>query len=229
MVNLPGNTPEEQFKYVMVRKLTKQDSFDFKCKKCGKCCKLDIVVLLSPADIFRIAKHLCKPTVYVIQTYTEWYIGKDSKFPIFIFKNNAGVCPMLFNNKCRIDSVKPAVCRLYPLGRAEMESELIYFLQDVECGQKGCSVVVEDWIKEYATAASERNYRRNNELMTDLITNYLRNLHKKMGDVIYSQLCNQIVDALYVHYDTEKDFIVQLEENYKMLTKYLDEVMSALD
>lgn len=47
-------------------KLNADDSFKFHCTQCGKCCINRDDILLSPQDLFRIAKKLIRP-------YTDGY------------------------------------------------------------------------------------------------------------------------------------------------------------
>ena len=45
-------------------------TFQFKCRKCGKCCKNQDTILFSPMDVFRIAKKLEISPDAVIKRYT---------------------------------------------------------------------------------------------------------------------------------------------------------------
>lgn len=65
------------------RQLMDLDSkFNFKCRRCGKCCKHQNTILFNSRDIFNIAKKLQMTPEQVITQYAETYIGSASKIPI---------------------------------------------------------------------------------------------------------------------------------------------------
>ncbi|MBD5161309.1 MAG: YkgJ family cysteine cluster protein [Oscillibacter sp.] len=95
-------------------------TFQFKCRKCGKCCKNQDTILFSALDVFRIAKKLEISPDAVIKRYTEVYIGSQSRIPLvhLLMQGKKNACPFLTEEgRCSIHDVKPTVCRLYPLGR----------------------------------------------------------------------------------------------------------------
>ena len=65
------------------RQLLDLDSkFNFKCRKCGKCCKHQDTILFNTRDIFNIARKLQLTPAEVIEKYAETYIGSASKIPV---------------------------------------------------------------------------------------------------------------------------------------------------
>ena len=64
------------------------------CAKCGKCCESPIFL---PEDRERICKHL-----NISKTYFEKHLAGRKP------------CPFLENNICKIYSLRPIVCRIYP-------------------------------------------------------------------------------------------------------------------
>ena len=80
------------------RQLMDLDSqFTFECRKCGKCCEHQNMILFNPRDIFYIARKLQTPPKEVTEKYAETYIGSESKIPVIhmdpLGKNE--VCPFL--------------------------------------------------------------------------------------------------------------------------------------
>ena len=59
-----------------------EDTFEFSCDRCGRCCRNREDILLSPHDLYRIAKYLHKTPKEIVETYCEWYIGESSRIPI---------------------------------------------------------------------------------------------------------------------------------------------------
>ena len=95
------------------------ETFQFHCTKCGKCCLDREDILLNPRDMYKIAHYLKIPPHEVLKKYCETYIGNSSRVPIVRLKpiGKRRRCPFLKNSKCVIHAAKPSVCAIYPLGR----------------------------------------------------------------------------------------------------------------
>jgi uncharacterized protein len=79
------------------------------CTRCANCCKT-MTVLLTEADIERIAQHLDMP----VQQFTERYLEPDEE-EAPLLKMRQQPCPFLgADNRCTIYNVRPACCREYP-------------------------------------------------------------------------------------------------------------------
>lgn len=95
------------------------DTFQFHCTQCGKCCIHREDILLSPYDLYKIARELQLEPIEVCKRYCESYIGNHSRMPIVRLMPQGAVqrCPFLKNQKCSIHKAKPAVCAMFPVGR----------------------------------------------------------------------------------------------------------------
>lgn len=130
-----------------------EDTFDFSCDRCGRCCREREDILLNPADLFRIARFLGLPPGEIAKRYCEGYIGSDSRIPVIRLKPKPyrKTCPFLGPEGCSIHAAKPTVCALFPLGRAYIypKDKLVYFCQDVSCGAKTEAHTVREWLAEF--------------------------------------------------------------------------------
>ncbi|MFH1641489.1 MAG: YkgJ family cysteine cluster protein [Nanoarchaeota archaeon] len=81
--------------------LTKQN---FKCKRCADCCRYTIVKLFKE-DIDKI-----KQAGFA----EEFFLDYDCHINSFTLKSNDKGCVFLDQNKCKIYSIRPKVCKLYP-------------------------------------------------------------------------------------------------------------------
>ena len=95
------------------------DTFTFHCTQCGKCCIHREDILLSPKDLFNIAKKFQITPAEALEQYCETYIGCNSRFPIVRLRPQGSVkrCPLLKDQKCLVHDVKPTVCAMFPIGR----------------------------------------------------------------------------------------------------------------
>ena len=143
--------------YMKYPRLEKNDAFTFGCSGCGKCCREREDIILSPLDIFKMAKHLDMSNEDFIKTYCEWYEGSMSKIPVVRLKPREyrKTCPLNDKGRCRVHVQKPAVCALFPLGRMTKENteeqtkEFFYFIQPIKCGNKRQTQTVQQWLEEF--------------------------------------------------------------------------------
>ena len=123
----------------------KKDIYNFKCKKCGKCCYNHTGIIMTPYDLFWTAVKLNTSTEDIVSKYCYRYIGDQSKLPIVSIK--AGSCPFHTPTGCMLGEMKPTICRMYPLGRGYIDGKIVYFNQPVTCGDRNHSQTVDDWLK----------------------------------------------------------------------------------
>lgn len=127
----------DRAKYYLDHILKPEDKFVFQCQMCGNCCRnRSESILLSGADTFRIAKQLEMSVPATIDKYTTFGIGKDSKLPLLYLRERLdGSCSLLRKGKCTVQSEKPAVCAIYPLGRMVIDKDqhYSYFTQPNYC------------------------------------------------------------------------------------------------
>ena len=93
-------------------KIGVDEPFRFHCTMCGKCCINREDILLTPRDIYRMAKELQISPEELFKRYCETYIGHDSCIPIVRLKPHGSVkrCPLLKDRKCSVHKAKPGVC-----------------------------------------------------------------------------------------------------------------------
>ena len=205
------------------------DSFEFRCKECGKCCKDRHDLLLTPYDLYRIASFLVRTPEEILERYCEVYEGHTSHSPVVRVKpippDNA--CPFLRNKKCVIHAKKPVVCRVYPLARIFVDGKSKYCLSGAGCKHEPRSITVREWIADVASEESEQVA----QLWGDTLATILPLIHPdklKVSKDIREKILNIMLYSLWLDYDMKEPFIPQLSRNAAKLTLVLKELQDDL-
>lgn len=203
--------------YIMNHKMGLDDSFQFRCKACGKCCKNREDVLLTPYDLFRIARYLERTPSEIVGKYCETYAGPDSHLPVVRIKpvppDNS--CPFLRGKKCIVHQDKPMVCAVYPLARVYQKGEKtpFYVLQPgTPCGGTDRTVTVRQWMGRLCSEESEQV----GAIWGEVTTLFVQSLHSrwdKMTDEQKESLSSSLFVFLYLNYDIKEPFLPQLQTN----------------
>lgn len=195
------------------------DTFQFGCKACGKCCR-DKLIMLNPYDIFQLTKHLDMGQAEFAQKYCGFTIGKNSNLPIVYLDFKGGPCPFLVNKRCSVHMVKPFVCASYPLGRGIKDDKLVYFKNDVSCGNKYDKQVVRDWVYGSRNAKEEEQIY----LVWSEILKILVPITSKIPVNEITPIANMLENNLYFSYDLLNPFLPQLKarlEDAKLIVEGL--------
>lgn len=207
-------------------KIGVDDSFKFHCKQCGKCCIHREDILLSPKDIYNMSKELRVTPEKLFKQYCEVYIGPDSRIPLVRILPCGAVkrCPLLKDRKCSVHNAKPTVCAMYPIGRSLMVDyanstqkkfrveDIIFIFTGGECGDDTESHTVREWITEFGIPIEDEFFIKWQNLVMELGATF-RKMEKMIGLDAMKKVWTVAFVGLYLHYDTEKDFLPQFDEN----------------
>ena len=203
--------------YIMSHKMRLDDTFQFHCKACGKCCKNREDVLLTPYDLFRIARYLGRASAEIVDKYCDAYIGPDSHLPVVRIRpvppDNS--CPFLRNKKCIVHQDKPMVCAVYPLARIAQPGEPapFYVLQPGNpCGGTDRTVTVRQWLGHLCSEEGEQT----GMMWGELLALFVRALHfcwPQMPDEQKERFCSSLFVFLYLNYDVKEPFVPQMKAN----------------
>ena len=205
--------------------------FQFKCRKCGKCCKHQNTILFNPRDIFNIARKLQMTPEEVINKYAETYIGSASRIPVvhMVPRGQNAVCPFLKDGLCSIHDCKPTVCALFPLGRVVLNAEMLesglsdspvevkYMLVDTDCGSRKQVHTVREWLARFGIPEHDEFFLLWSRL-TAKLHRMIRELeeHHMSGETL-SLFWNAIFSTLYLDYDTSAEFLPQFQQGAEKL------------
>lgn len=226
-----------------VQPLTEQKNFCFDCHPGVPCftdCCRQLVLALSPYDVFRLKQELNISGREFLDRYTHIDLFEGNPFPqVFLTMNQdeEQTCPFVSSKGCNVYHGRPGACRTYPLGRAawlnqEGQPEALHVLiNEPHCLGFGESTRqnVKTWNKDQElTAYHEANDRLMSilhhprikgglQLATEQQNLYIETLYhleefqKKITDSIGINLSG--ISLLHHAIDWLKDEMFSLEDN----------------
>ncbi len=216
-MNYLQNEKEDKIEKLKNNKLGENDTFEFGCTQCGECCRNRHDILLLPYDLYRIAKFLNLTISEVIVKYCECYIGNDSHIPIVRArpKIHNDVCPFLRKGKCSIHEAKPAICALFPLGRAADGLGNIRYFYGGGCDVANkTKITLKEWLEMFNLKESEEPARLWGETVLKICT---AKMHVKKSKENDDKLNSAIYMVLYTDYKTDRDFLPQFKKNIEFI------------
>ena len=213
------------------------DTFKFHCDQCGKCCTHREDIILSPMDIFKMAKELKMTPVEFYHEYCVFNIGEHTRMPIVRLASEGKDthCVLLKNHRCSVHKVKPAVCAMFPLGRFmsfEKEdynaesidtSKVKYLLQPPECGDESETHTVREWLSGFDIKLEDEAFVQWQKAISRF-SNKFKELEKKQDMLTMMEIWFVVRVSLYLQYDTSMDFLPQFNYNVENLLKLLDDI-----
>lgn len=191
--------------------------------------KFGMQVPVETLDAFRIVKHLqqqgedieCMDDFW--ERYTEPALLNECGFFVYFLKTQGPeeACIFLQGNRCRIHTVNPRACRIYPLVVDPKENGRYEYLVSYERMQhfKGPKVHVKTWMKK-RVGEEDRAFLNADFGSAKELARLLRQIpdeRKKRALMCFHW-------AKYGNFDTGKPFLPQYERNLKVLREYLKEL-----
>jgi Fe-S-cluster containining protein len=215
--------------------------FRFKCRRCGKCCIHQDTILFNTRDIYSIAKKKGMTMQQVVESYTEVYIGGNSRIPIVHLLSNGpkGACPLLADGRCSVHDCKPTVCALFPLGRVVMgekigepiedldKLQVKYILNDYRCGSAKRVNTVRSWLAKFGIAEHDEFYLLWNKVVMSLTPTIMKLEKHKVSVPVLNMFWDAIFQTLYLQYDVTQDLMPQFQAAADKLLHLSREIMKA--
>ena len=204
------------------------EPFKFHCDMCGKCCIHREDILLSPKDIYNMAKELKLSAEDLFKQYCEVYVGQDSRVPVVRLKPRGSVsrCPLLKNKKCMVHKSKPTVCAMYPIGRCIVatnpkegikditQNQLQYIFSNPGCGDCSETHTVREYLESFGIPVPDEFFIKWQQTVFKM-GGFFRKIEEVVKKEIMEQVWTAAFVGIYLHYETEKDFMSQFEDNVK--------------
>lgn len=119
------------------------------CKGCfACCCNMGKSIVLDVLDVYRLCTGLHKTFEQLLDEHIELNVADGMILPNLKMSDRDNRCTFLNDmGRCSIHSIRPGICRIFPLGRVYNEDSFQYFLQVKECrAANRTKVKVEKWI-----------------------------------------------------------------------------------
>ncbi|MGN0312492.1 MAG: YkgJ family cysteine cluster protein [Lachnospiraceae bacterium] len=129
------------------------------CVGCSECCRgMSDSIVLDPYDVYRLTAFLNQSFESLIGNGIALQVVDGLVLPVIDMNNDRQQCVFLNEQgRCSVHSVRPGICRLFPLGRIYEEEGFSYFLQTDQCPAKNkTKVKIKKWIEEPDVAAYEQ-------------------------------------------------------------------------
>lgn len=230
------------------------ETFRFRCRQCGKCCKNREDILLNPYDLHRACSVLGVSHKEFIQKYCEVYVGESSRFPCVLLKpvGPEKACPLLKGNKCSVHKGKPTVCALFPLGRAmryaapsapassapaspvEQENsrngagEMFYFFNGATCGARDEEHTVGEWLSEFNLQESEAWFLEWSKELGEIAVT-IHELEKRLKPKLMEPIFGAVFTGMYLNYYAGASFMEQFRANSQKVKQMLAAIKAEIE
>lgn len=190
------------------------------CKGCSSCCRgMGSSILLDPFDAHRLCAGLRKSFEELLNTCLELNVVDGIILPNLRMTAEEDACTFLRGGRCSIHSIRPGICRIFPLGRFYENHSFKYFLQIHECPAPGKSKVkIRKWI-------DTPDLKRYEQFITDWHY-YLKPLQEYAMDFEHGEkiqkLSMYLLKQFYLKpYDAEGDFYQEFYERLAEASRYI--------
>lgn len=183
------------------------------CEGCSACChNMGNSIVLDPLDVYRLTTGLNCTFEELLVDKLDLNVVDYMILPNLKMSNTRGSCVFLNKEgRCNIHSIRPGICRIFPLGRIYENGKFQYFLQVHECGRNRTKVKIKKWIDTPDLVKNE-----------DFINEwhyFLKELSGKMpglSDEAVKQANMYILNVFFVTlYEGNRDFYEQFAERMK--------------
>ncbi len=190
------------------------------CRGCFSCCQgMGSSIVLDPYDVYRLTTGLgCKFEELLVDKI-DLQVVDGQILPNLKMTKERDCCAFLDENgRCSIHTLRPSMCRIFPLGRIYENGGFQYFLQVNECKKKErTKVKIKKWIDTPDIAK--------NEAFINCWHYFLKDLTGKMPSLpeeTVKQINMYILNAFFITmYEGNRDFYEQFDERMRVAKEVL--------
>ena len=181
------------------------------CAGCCACCQgMGNSIVLDPYDVYRLTSGLNCRFEDLLINKLDLNVVEGIILPNLKMSGRNESCAFLDEEgRCSIHSIRPGICRIFPLGRIYEDGSFQYFLQVHECKKTNrTKVKVKKWIDTPDIIKNEAFINRWHYFLKE-ITQKVQGLPEDN----VKQMNMYILNAFFVTlYEDRRDFYEQFEE-----------------
>ena len=194
--------------------LTLKSKSNLSCTLCEKCCEYRGDIKITPINVLEISKFLKISIDEFLEKYTEEVKGEE---PEIVIKGIGEKRECIFNDrttyKCKINSVKPMQCVVFPLVPFDVKNDLFI-------NTNACTVAPNKMMKVDKWVNGNHNiYKKNKEIYIKWIK-LMEEIGPKWNEFSKEKQDN-IKKVLFRNYNIKKNFRKQVLNNIEEISHIL--------
>lgn len=182
------------------------------CKGCSDCCRgMGDSIVLDPYDVYRLTTGLSCSFDELLMDRLALNVVDGLILPNLKMTEAGGHCGFLNKEgRCSIHSLRPGMCRIFPLGRYYENGSFQYFLQVHECRKEPkTKVKVQKWI-------DTPDVKRNEQFINDwhyFLKDLTEQLEKSENESTRKTVSLYLLKTFYQKsYEKDQDFYEQFQK-----------------
>ena len=195
------------------------------CKGCSACCQgMGESIVLDPYDVYRLTTGLNLSFEALLADKIELNVFDGMILPNLKMAGEKEACAFLNEEgRCSIHSIRPGICRLFPLGRYYENGSFQYFLQIHECkNENRTKVKVKKWIDTPDLKQNEKFILAWHDFVNEIQTKMM----EIPDDALFKKVNMFLLQQFFIERYTEEDFYKQFEERLEKAKTVVNMLMN---
>lgn len=194
------------------------------CKGCFDCCKgMGESIVLDPYDVYRLTNGLQMSFEQLLAKHIELNVFHGMILPNLKMREDTDTCAFLNEEgRCSIHSLRPGICRLFPLGRCYENGSFQYFLQIHECrNEQRTKVKVKKWI-------DTPDLKQNDTFILawhDFVTELQEQMMQRSDEALFKKVNLFLLQQFFIEPYRQEDFYKQFEERLKKAKEVVETLL----
>lgn len=195
------------------------------CKGCSACCQgMGESIVLDPYDVYRLTTGLNLSFEALLADKIELNVFDGMILPNLKMAGEKEACAFLNEEgRCSIHSIRPGICRLFPLGRYYENGSFQYFLQIHECkNENRTKVKVKKWIDTPDLKQNEKFILAWHDFVNKIQTKMM----EASDDALFKKINMFLLQQFFIERYNEEDFYKQFEERLEKAKTVVNMLMN---
>lgn len=194
------------------------------CAGCFSCCKgMGNSIVLDPYDVYRLTTGLNVKFEELLGDKLDLNVVEGIILPNLKMTGKNHSCGFLNEQgRCSIHSLRPGICRIFPLGRIYENGSFEYILQVHECKKPNRSKIkVKKWIDTPDITKNEKFINEWHYFLKDISVKLPGLTEEKVKEINMT-----ILNVFFVTlYQGKRDFYEQFEERMKSVKEIMGDIL----